>query len=87
MPFALPADERADAVPAEDWPPQRIKDLRSAMGLSQGPFGMRVFDYDESAAQAHVSKLESGKIRPSAAARKTLERLEREVQAQETGHQ
>jgi DNA-binding transcriptional regulator YiaG len=63
-------------VPPEDWTPKRIKALRKRLGMTQGTFGTELFDYSASVAQPKVSHLESGDYKPSAAVRRTLQRLE-----------
>jgi DNA-binding transcriptional regulator YiaG len=64
----------------EEWTPERIRDLRDRLGMSQAAFGQELFDDDPHPAQTRVSRIERGKVKPSSAARRTLRRLERVVE-------
>jgi len=59
-----------------DWTPDRIKRLRAARGQTQAAFGLDLCDVDEGSAQTIVSRLETGKVMPSAAMRRTFQRME-----------
>jgi len=61
----------------EKWTPDKIRELRDRLGMSQAAFGQELFDDDPGPAQTRVSRIERGKVRPSSAARRTLRRLER----------
>lgn len=68
--------KRVTPETAEDWPAERIKSLRARTGLNQTQFGLLCFAYGEHSAQTAVSRLERGKVKPSAALVRTLQRLE-----------
>jgi transcriptional regulator with XRE-family HTH domain len=59
-----------------DWTPDHIKRLRSARGQTQAAFGLDLCDVDEDSAQTIVSRLERGKVQPSACMRRTFQRME-----------
>jgi len=58
------------------WTPDRIKRLRSARGQTQTAFGLDLCNVDEGAAQTIVSRLERGKVHPSACMRRTFQRMD-----------
>ena len=58
-----------------DWTPNQIKHLRADRGQTQTAFGLDLCDVDEGSAQTIVSRLETGKVKPSAAMRRTLQRM------------
>ena len=60
-----------------DWTSDRIKRLRAARGQTQAAFGLDLCDVDEGSAQTIVSRLERGKVKPSAAMRRTFQRMEK----------
>jgi len=60
----------------DDWTPDRIQRLRSTRGQTQTAFGLDLCDVNEGSAQTIVSRLETGKVKPSAAMRRTFQRME-----------
>jgi len=58
------------------WTPDRIRTLREDRGDSQAAFGLELLDSSEGYAQKRVSQLERGQKEPTAAERRTLQRME-----------
>jgi len=67
---------------SDEWTPQRIRELRDDLQMSQAVFGQEIWDADSPTAQKNVSRLENGHVDPSAAVRRTLERLEEALEEQ-----
>ncbi|MFB6271893.1 MAG: helix-turn-helix domain-containing protein [Salinibacter sp.] len=61
----------------DPWTPDRIRNLRKKLKMSQAAFGQEIWDASPATAQKNVSRLENGHVEPSAAVRRTLQRLER----------
>jgi len=59
-----------------DWTPDRITALRNARSQSQTEFGLALLDATPGHAQNRVSRLERGKAKPTAAERRTLQRMD-----------
>ena len=59
-----------------DWTPDRITALRNVRSQSQTEFGLALLDSTLGHAQNRVSRLERGKAEPTAAERRTLQRME-----------
>lgn len=58
-----------------DWTPDRITALRNARSQSQTEFGLALLDTTPGYAQKRVSQLERGDADPTAAERRTLQRM------------
>ena len=65
------------AMSDETWTPERIRELRKELKMSQAAFGQEIWDASPATAQKNTSRLENGHVEPSAAVRRTLQRLER----------
>jgi len=60
-----------------DWTPSRIIALRNARSQSQTEFGMELLDATPGYAQKRVSQLENRERTPTAAERRTLNRMQK----------
>lgn len=69
----------------EEWTGNRVRKLRKRLRLTQTEFGMLIWDVGEGTAQTNVSRIERDEVKPSAAVRKTLARLESAVKHVEDG--
>lgn len=58
-----------------EWSSNDIKSLRKERGQDQEEFGLELYDAAPESAQVSVSRLERGKMTPSAAVRRTLRRM------------
>jgi len=72
----LSSPEAGEGQAYVDMDPDTIKSLRKQRDQSQTEFGLELGDYSENYAQKRVSQLESGKETPTAAERRTLQRME-----------
>jgi len=63
----------------EEWPPDKIKELRKTLGMTQAEMGQEIWDASEATAQKNLSNLETGKYEPSAAVRRHLQRLRQQA--------
>jgi DNA-binding transcriptional regulator YiaG len=60
---------------SDTWTPDRIKCLREGRDQSQTDFGLDLMDTSPGYAQRRVSDLERGERKPTAAERRTLDRM------------
>jgi len=59
-----------------EFSPERIRQLRERRGASQTAFGLGLLDCSKGYAQKRVSQLENGRAEPTAAERRTLQRMD-----------
>jgi len=60
---------------ANEWSGDSIREIRNERGQSQTDFGLELLACTKSYAQKRVSQLENGKKAPTAAERRTLQRM------------
>jgi transcriptional regulator with XRE-family HTH domain len=58
------------------WTPDRIRELRGALGQTQKEMGREIWSGSEATVRKNLANLERGSTRPSASAARALERLE-----------
>lgn len=60
----------------DEWTGERVRALREHLRMTQTEFGQVIWDVNQGTAQSNVSRIERGELSPSAAVRRTLQRLE-----------
>jgi DNA-binding transcriptional regulator YiaG len=68
-------DTRSEPDRERSWTPERIESLRKGRDQSQTDFGLDLMDTTPGYAQRRVSDLERGEREPTAAERRTLDRM------------
>jgi DNA-binding XRE family transcriptional regulator len=64
----------------DEWPPERIKDLRTALSMTQKEMGQEIWAGSESGARKNLNRLERGHLKPTASVVRTLNRLQERVE-------